>query len=88
MRFDGLAVHDGLRAGSASRDGGKALLGPGFRVSEQRGALLSWPGLDDSGDGDGAELLVVPAGDGPALVRRLGMTRELVCARGQSTRRP
>ncbi|MGW0994302.1 UdgX family uracil-DNA binding protein [Streptomyces sp. NPDC002520] len=32
---------------------GKTLLGSGFRVSEQRGALLPWPGLDDSGDGDG-----------------------------------
>ncbi|MER6386231.1 UdgX family uracil-DNA binding protein [Streptomyces sp. NPDC001250] len=34
---------------------GKALLGSAFRVSEQRGALLPWPGLVGSGeDGDGA----------------------------------
>ena len=32
---------------------GKALIGPAFRVTEQRGALLPWPGLDESGDGDG-----------------------------------
>ncbi|MFJ9822462.1 UdgX family uracil-DNA binding protein [Streptomyces sp. NPDC101151] len=32
---------------------GRALLGPGFRVTEQRGALLPWPGIDGSGDGDG-----------------------------------
>ncbi|MCX4513813.1 UdgX family uracil-DNA binding protein [Streptomyces sp. NBC_01619] len=32
---------------------GKALLGPSFRVTEQRGALLPWPGLDDGG-GDGS----------------------------------
>jgi DNA polymerase len=31
---------------------GKALLGSGFRVSEQRGALLPWPGLDGSGEAD------------------------------------
>ncbi|MFF4038135.1 UdgX family uracil-DNA binding protein [Streptomyces sp. NPDC001816] len=33
---------------------GKALLGPGFRVTEQRGALLPWPGLDENGDAGGA----------------------------------
>ncbi|MGW0765579.1 UdgX family uracil-DNA binding protein [Streptomyces sp. NPDC002676] len=33
---------------------GKALLGPEFRVTEQRGAVLPWPGLDGSGDADGA----------------------------------
>ncbi|WP_051430339.1 UdgX family uracil-DNA binding protein [Streptomyces roseochromogenus] len=32
---------------------GKALLGPGFRVTEQRGALLPWPGLDETGDAAG-----------------------------------
>ncbi|MFE1879351.1 UdgX family uracil-DNA binding protein [Streptomyces diastatochromogenes] len=32
---------------------GKALFGPAFRVTEQRGALLPWPSLDDSGDEDG-----------------------------------
>ncbi|MBX7555240.1 UdgX family uracil-DNA binding protein [Streptomyces sp. NPDC048665] len=33
---------------------GKALLGSGFRVTEQRGALLPWPGLAGSdGEGDG-----------------------------------
>ncbi|WEO99657.1 UdgX family uracil-DNA binding protein [Streptomyces sp. FXJ1.172] len=31
---------------------GKALLGSGFRVTEQRGMLLSWPGLGESGEGD------------------------------------
>ncbi|WBO68571.1 UdgX family uracil-DNA binding protein [Streptomyces camelliae] len=32
---------------------GKALLGSGFRVTEQRGALLPWPGLGVDGDGGG-----------------------------------
>ncbi|MFF0066251.1 UdgX family uracil-DNA binding protein [Streptomyces sp. NPDC005279] len=31
---------------------GKSLLGPSFRVSEQRGALLPWPGPDGNGDSD------------------------------------
>jgi DNA polymerase len=31
---------------------GKALLGSGFRVTEQRGMLLPWPGLGESGEGD------------------------------------
>ncbi|MFD7444852.1 UdgX family uracil-DNA binding protein [Streptomyces sp. NPDC059909] len=30
---------------------GKTLLGPSFRVTEQRGALLPWPGLGDDGEG-------------------------------------
>lgn len=34
---------------------GKALLGSGFRVTEQRGALLPWPGLSDENGTDGAE---------------------------------
>ncbi|OIK06420.1 UdgX family uracil-DNA binding protein [Streptomyces monashensis] len=35
---------------------GKALLGSAFRVTEQRGAVLPWPGLDgNGGDGDGAD---------------------------------
>jgi DNA polymerase len=34
---------------------GKALLGSGFRVTEQRGALLPWPGLGDQGSTGGAE---------------------------------
>lgn len=32
---------------------GKALLGSGFRVTEQRGALLPWPGLDGEETEDG-----------------------------------
>ncbi|MEW2316398.1 UdgX family uracil-DNA binding protein [Streptomyces bauhiniae] len=32
---------------------GKALLGSGFRVTEQRGALLPWPGLDGEAAEDG-----------------------------------
>ncbi|MEU6304397.1 UdgX family uracil-DNA binding protein [Streptomyces chartreusis] len=34
---------------------GKALLGSGFRVTEQRGTLLPWPGLDDEDRMSGAE---------------------------------
>lgn len=34
---------------------GKALLGSGFRVTEQRGALLPWPGLGDGDSAGGAE---------------------------------
>lgn len=32
---------------------GKALLGSGFRVTEQRGALLPWPGPDGEAAEDG-----------------------------------
>ncbi|MFI2200411.1 UdgX family uracil-DNA binding protein [Streptomyces sp. NPDC020192] len=32
---------------------GKALLGSGFRVTEQRGALLPWPGLGGNGEDEG-----------------------------------
>ncbi|MDQ0993786.1 UdgX family uracil-DNA binding protein [Streptomyces sp. V3I7] len=32
---------------------GKALLGPRFRVAEQRGTLLPWPGLDGGDEGIG-----------------------------------
>ncbi|MHB9863846.1 UdgX family uracil-DNA binding protein [Streptomyces sp. YIM S03343] len=37
------------------RTAGKAVLGSGFRVTEQRGALLPWPGLGDQDSTDRAE---------------------------------